>query len=210
MKKLLPLLALAAMCASSQAATVLSFDFSSNATPSVSGGSLVGSLAATYAYIETQDENGDPLPLPSYRPDTTAPGLAFGDPSARGYGAPIAGNALDAVDQAVLFSFSSPQDFTSFAVTLDNSTLGTPFGTNVEFYNALDALLYSIPVDQTVSGFSVNQALSLTGVSKVVLPAGAFYDNASFTVAATAVPEPSRALLLGLFGGVALFRRRRA
>jgi hypothetical protein len=114
------------------------------------------------------------------------------------------------VDQAVLFSFSAPQDISAFALTLDNSTLGTPFGTNVEFYDSLDALLYSILVDQTVSGFSVNQALSLMGVSKVVLPSGAFYDNASLTVAASAVPEPSRVLLMGLFAGVAVFRRRRA
>ncbi|OYW73550.1 MAG: hypothetical protein B7Z37_21090 [Verrucomicrobia bacterium 12-59-8] len=210
MKKLLPFVALAAMCASSQAATVLSYSFTSDATPSVSGGSLVGTVSAAYAYIETVDDNGDPLPLPSFRPDLTAPAIAVGDPSARSYGAAISGNALDAVDQAVLFSFTTPQDISSFAVTLDNSTLGTPFGTNVEFYNSLDALLYSIPVDQTVSGFSVNQALSLTGVSKVVLPSGAFYDNASLTVAASAVPEPSRVMLLGLFAGVAVFRRRRA
>ena len=208
MKKLLPFLALAAMCASSQAATVLSFSFSSSAAPVVTGDPLVGSLSAAYAYIETVDGNGDPLPLPSYRVDLTAPALAFGDPSARGYGAAISGTALDAVDQAVLFSFTTPQNITTFAVTLDNSTLGTPCGTNVEFYDSLDELLFSIPVNETASGFSVNQALSLTGVSKVVLPSGAFYDNASFTVAA--VPEPSRALLLGLFAGVAVFRRRRA
>jgi hypothetical protein len=120
----------------------------------------------------------------------------------------IAGNALDAVDQSVLFSFSTPQDISAFGVTLDNSTLGTPFGTAIEFYNALDSLLYSINVDQTSSGFSVNQsALALTGVSKVVLPAGAFYDNLSMTT--SAVPEPSRFLLLGLGSCVAVFRRRR-
>jgi len=208
MKQLLPFLAVAAMCASSQAATVLTFPFSSSATPSATGDPLVGSFSAAYTYIETLDDNGDPLPVPSYRVDTSAPALAFGDPSARGYGAAISGNALDAVDQAVLFSFTTPQDISSFAVTLDNSTLGTPFGTNVEFYDSRDVLLYSILVDQTASGFSVNQALSLTGVSKVVLPSGAFYDNASLTV--SAVPEPSRALLMGLFAGVAVFRRRRA
>jgi len=210
MKKLLPIVALAAMCATSQAATVLSFPFTSDATPSVSGGSLVGTVSAAYAYIETVDANGDPLSLPSFRPDLTAPAIAVGAPSARGYGSAILGNALDAVDQAVLFSFSAPQDISAFAVTLDNSTLGTPFGTNVEFYSSLDALLYSIPLDQTVSGFSVNQtALSIAGVSKVVLPSGAFYDNASLSVTASAVPEPSRTLLLGLFGVASVLRRRR-
>ncbi len=210
MKQFLPLFALAAMCASSQAATVLSFPFTSDATPSVSGSPLVGTLSAAYAYIETVDANGDPLSAPSYRPDTTSPAITVGDPSARGYGAPIAGNALDAVDQSVLFSFSTPQDISAFGVTLDNSTLGTPFGTAIEFYNALDALLYSINVDQTSSGFTVNQsALALLGVSKVVLPAGAFYDNLNLTSVAAA-PEPSRVLLLGLGAGFAVFRRRRA
>ncbi len=209
MKRFLPFLALAAMCASSQGATVLNFTFSSDATPSVSGSPLVGTLSSAYAYIETVDSNGDPLPAPSYRPDTTAPAITVGDPSARGYGAPISGNALDAVDQSVLFSFSTPQDISAFAVTLDNSTLGTPFGTAIEFYNALDSLLYSIDVNQTSSGFSVNQSsLALSGVSKVVLPAGAFYDNLSLTTV-TAAPEPSRVLLLGLGACGAVFRRRR-
>lgn len=210
MKRFLPLLALAAMCASSQAATVLSYSFSSDATPSVSGDPLAGTVSAAYTYIETVDSNGDPLPAPSYLPDPMAPGITVGDPSARGYGAPVSGNALDAVDQAVLFSFSAPQDISAFGVTLDNSTLGTPFGTAVEFYDALDALLYSINVDQTTSGYSVSQsALAIAGVSKIVLPAGAFYDNLSLTTVAAA-PEPSRALLLGLGLGVAAFRRRRA
>jgi len=207
MKKLLTFLAFASICASSHASnTLLSFGFASDATPNVTGDSLAGTVSAAYAYIETLDSNGDPLALPSYRADLTAPAIAVGDPSARGYGSTILGNALDAVDQAVLFSFSTPQNLSSFAVTLDNSTLGTAFGTNVEFYSAADALLLSIPVDQTVSGFSVNQTFSLYGVSKMVLPAGAFYDN----LTVTAVPEPSRAMLLGLFAGVALFRRRRA
>lgn len=209
MKSFLPLLALAAMCASSQAATTLSYSFTSDGTPVVTGNPLVGTVSSAYAYIETVDANGDPLPAPSYRPDTTAPAITVGLPSARGYGAPISGNALDAVDQSVLFSFSTPQDITAFGVTLDNSTLGTPFGTAIEFYNALDSLLYSINVNQTTSGFSVNQsALALTGVTKVVLPAGAFYDNLSMTTV-SAVPEPSRILLLGLGTCVAVFRRRR-
>ena len=93
MKQLLPFLAVAAMCASSQAATVLTFPFSSSATPSATGDPLVGSFSAAYTYIETLDDNGDPLPVPSYRVDTSAPALAFGDPSARGYGAAISGNA---------------------------------------------------------------------------------------------------------------------
>jgi hypothetical protein len=91
---------------------------------------------------------------------------------------------------------------------LDNSTLGTPFGTEVGFYDAADLLLYSLPINETISGLTVNETLALSGVSKVVLPSGAFYDNLSF--GATAVPEPSRFMLLGLTAAGMTFRRRRA
>jgi hypothetical protein len=85
MKPFLPLLALAAMCASSQAATVLSYSFTSDGTPVVSGSPLVGTVSSAYAYIETVDGNGDPLSAPSYRPDTNAPAIIVGNPLAHGY-----------------------------------------------------------------------------------------------------------------------------
>lgn len=208
MKHIYSLVAVLALAAGTgNAATV--FNFNTGAANNTTGDVFPTTVAINYGFLETEDANGDPLSVPTWIPDTGAPSpVILGNPSLGGYGAAIDGNALDAVLSPVLFSFGTPVNLTGFGVTLDNSTLGTPFGTEVSFYDALDALLFNIPVNQSVSGFSVSEALSLTGVSKVVLPSGAFYDNVSFS--ATAVPEPSRALLLGLAGALALFRRRRA
>jgi hypothetical protein len=207
MKRILSAIAFAAMCAGAQAATVLDFAFSTNAVPSVTGPALTGTLSVDYTYLETVDGNGDPLPTPSFRPDGTAGPIVVGDPSARSYGSAISGNALDAVDQAVLLSFTQAQNVSAFSIVLDNSTFGTPFGTAVEFYSSADLLIGSIAVDQTISGFTVNDTSLFANVSKIVLPAGAFYDNLSLTV--TAAPEPGRVMLLGLGAVGAILRRRR-
>ena len=208
MKRIFCLLALGLLSTSMHASTVLNFDFSSDATPSVTGTALTGSLSVDYTYLETLDDNGDPLPTPSFRPDPSAPAIVVGNPSARGYGSSSTGNFLDAVDQGVLLSFSHAQDISSFSLVLDNSTLGTAFGTAVEFYSAADLLIGSIPIDQTIAGFSVNDTSLFSNVSKVVLPAGAFYDNLSVTTVAAA-PEPGRAMLMGAgLAGMVLRRRR--
>lgn len=200
------LTALALVAGTGHAATV--FNFNTGTATTTTGDAFPTSVSIVYAYQETEDQYGDPLPTPMWLPDASAPALALKDPSTAGYGAAIDGLALDAVLSPVMFSFASAVNLTSFAVTLDNSTLGTPFGTEIGFYDSSDLLLYSILVNQGASGFSVNQALSLTGVSKVVLPSGAFYDNVSFGTAA--VPEPSRAVFLGITAIGALFRRRRS
>ncbi len=210
MKNSLILLAVAAcLTASANAASIVNFSFTSDATPVITNSALVGTLSVAYAYRETVDDNGDPLALPSFRPDLTAGAIVVGDPSGRNYGAPIAGNALDAVDAPVLLSFSTPQDIGSFGVFLDNSTYGTLFGTAVEFYDASDHLIGSISVDQTFSGFSVADTATYANISKILLPSGAFYDNLKFTASASAVPEPGRVSLLGFGLAAAVLRRRR-
>lgn len=211
MKKTLFLMA-GALClsASANAASVINFSFTSDATAVITNAPLAGTLSVDYAYLETLDEQGDPLLHPSFRPDISAGSIVIGNPSLAGYGAPIAGNALNAVDSPVLLSFGSAQDIGSFGVTLDNSTFGTPFGTFVEFYDANDILIGSIGVDQTVAGYAVADLGTYANVSKILLPSGAFYDNLSFTAnSAAAVPEPGRATLLGLGLAVAFLRRRR-
>jgi hypothetical protein len=165
------------------------------------------------AYYETLDENGDPLAVPGFRADVGST-VAI-DPSLAGYGPAISGKALDGTNNPVMFTFASALNLSSFGVFLDNSSFGNvpqtggnpAFGTNILFYDAADALIGFIPVDQTVSGFTVADGSTYNNVSKVILPSGAFYDNVSF--AAAAVPEPASAALVCL-GAVALFKRRRA
>jgi hypothetical protein len=206
--KILPslLTALALMAGTSQAASVLNFN--TGTANAVTGDALpVGVvLSLDYAYLETQDALGDPLPVPSWVVDSTAGAVQLGSPFAAGYGADIDGTALNAVDSPVLLTFSGAVNISSFGIQLDNSSLGNLFGTNIEFFDSTDNLIWSIPVDQSVSGFSVNETLLLTNVSKIVLPTAAYYENVNMGLAA--VPEPSKAMLLG-FGALSLFMRRR-
>lgn len=208
MKSIACLLTVLAFAAGTgHAATVFNFNTGNAAT--TTGDAFPASISISYAYLETEDEFGDPLATPVWTPDASAPSpVTLGNPSTAGYGSAIDGLALDAVLSPVMFSFGSTVNLTSFGLMLDNSTLGTPFGTEIGFYNAADLLLYSLPIDQTVSGLTVSETLALSGVSKVVLPSGAFYDNLSF--GATAVPEPSRAMLLGLTATGLVLRRRRS
>ncbi len=200
------LTALAIMAGTGHAASVLNFN--TGTANAVTGDPLPAgiSLSVDYAYLETQDALGDPLPIPSWVVDATAGAVQVGNPSVAGYGAAIDGSALNAVDSPVLLTFSGAVNLSSFAIQLDNSTLGNLFGTNIEFFDSADNILWSIPLDQSVSGFSVNDTLALTNVSKIVLPTAAYYDNLSMGL--TAVPEPSKAMLLGL-GALSVFMRRR-
>jgi hypothetical protein len=204
--------ATAAMVPFTHGATLFDFD---GATPaSTSGTPLPAVVTLENAYWETLDDNGDPLTVPGFRADAGSPVVAVGDPAVAGYGSAISGNALDATNGPVMFTFASALNLSNFGVTLDNSgfgniqqTGGNPaFGTNILFYDAADNLVGFIGVDQTVSGFSVADVSTFENVSKVVLPSGAFYDNVSFS--AQAVPEPSVTAIGGL-GLLMLFRRRR-
>ncbi len=216
MKPLLTKIAfMVAMAPYLNAATTFDFDGSSPIT--TTGTALTSSVIMTNAYWETLDDNGDPLAVPGFRQDTLAP-VVTGDPSVAGYGSAISGNALDGVGSPLMFTFDAPLDIRNFSVFLDNSSFGNipqvggnpAFGTNVLFYDAADTLIGFIPVDQTVSGFSVADLGTFNNVSKVILPSGAFYDNLSFN--AQAIPEPTSALM-GAFGVLAILtghRRRTA
>ena len=157
-------------------------------------------------YGPSLDSFGDPIPgTDHWIIDTTAPTVLVEDPSTYLYGsAPSPTNALNAKEQTVLFLFDSPFDVTHFSTVLDNSTLGALGPHNIEFYDASDTLLYSLPTDQGIPGFTASYDGLIPGVSKVVLPGSAFYDNVSV------VPEPGS--LASLIGGAALllsWRRRR-
>ncbi len=191
------------------------FEFEGVNAATTSGTPLPTQVTVQNAYWETEDEFGDPLVRPGFRPDVSSTVL-LGDPSAAGYGPAISGNALDGTNGPVMFTFGRALNLSNFGVTLDNSTFGNipqsggnpAFGTNVLFYDAVDNLIGFIELDETVSGFTVSNAPgSFLNVSKMILPSGAFYDRMSFN--AEAVPEPTVAALAGL-GVLAMLKRRRA
>lgn len=214
MKSYLTLIAVLAAVPHAHGITLFDFD---GATPvTTSGTALPTTVTAANAYWETEDENGDPLLNPGFRADSVSPTVSLGDPSAYGYGPAISGKALDATNGPVMFTFASAMNLSNFGVMLDNSIFGNSpitggnpaFGSNILFYDSGDNLIGFIPLDQTVSGFTVtNDPGNFMNVSKVVLPSGAFYDNVNFT--AQAVPEPTVAGLACL-GAFAMFKRRRA
>jgi len=123
-------------------------------------------------------------------------------------------NTLDATRGAVDI-FLDP---TAFAYGLNSfrvTSLADPFGqgsisTAFSFYDAKGGLVYSLDqFDQTQT--QLVAVGNLMGVSKIVLPADAYYDDFSFQPAAAPVPEAGTAISFGALltlGGVAVLRRR--
>jgi hypothetical protein len=159
------------------------------------------------AQLSNLDEYGDPIPgTERWQIDSYAPDVTVQNPEVYGRGlAPSPVNALDSVFSPTLMLFNSPRDLSSFSLTLDNDTFGTP-GLSIEFYASgltADTLLATLPIDQLTPGFIASIG-AVSGVDKVVLPAGALYDNVSFSV----VPEPATGALFGI-GILGLILRRR-
>jgi hypothetical protein len=158
-------------------------------------------------FVPTLDSFGDPIPgSDHWEIDPLGGDVPVIDPSTVGYGtAPSPGKALDARDGPVLLVFDTPLAFDSFSAALDNSTFGNLSGTDVQFFDVSNSLLFSAPVDQSTPGFVVNVG-AIGAVKSVLLPPTAFYDDITFA----AVPEPSLAALLGLSVPFFAMRRRRA
>jgi hypothetical protein len=189
------------------AAVEVGFNF--DAVASGSPANAVSKAGVTFEpayYGPVFDFDGSAVPgTEAWRIDGSAPAVTVDDPSTFGRGAaPSPANALNALWQPVLVQFGAPQLIRQFSVTLDQDSFGTR-GLGIGFYDGADRLLGELPVDQTIPGFSVSApALDLVGVTKVVLPAGAFYDN----LTVSSVPEPG-GLTLGLLGGLCLLAIRR-
>lgn len=208
MKKTLFTFALVTLIAPAlQAATL--FKFNTSQLDATTGDPLPTTVAIDYAAFFDEDEFGDPLPVPFFGVDTTAPLVTASNPLTAGYGNPIDGNALDALFSPVLFTFGVPLNISGFSATLDNSAFGTlpGFGTSIEFYDSAEALIASIAIDQTVPLFNATGTGTYSGVSKILFSSGAFYDNVGFV---SVIPEPSSSVALGLIGviGMTMFRRR--
>lgn len=159
------------------------------------------------AYLPTFDGNGNAIPgSDAWRMDGSADPVTVDNPAAFGRGvAPSPLNALNALFQPVLVQFAAPETIRGFGLTLDNDSFGDSAAT-IGFFDAGNRLLAELSLDQTRAGWVVDAALDLTGVTQVVLPAGALYDDVSIS----SVPEPGPLglLVLGGFGLFAFGRRR--
>lgn len=162
-------------------------------------------LTIGYGVFEPQlDAFGDPIPgSERWTLDNSAGPVPVQDPSSAGWGAAPSGTkALDARDQTVLMVFDVPFSFSNFTATLDNSSFGNLTDTDIRFYGANDALIFSAPVNQATPGAIVNVG-ALNNVKTIVLPTTAFYDNVAV------VPEPSTGLCVLGGLGMLMARRRR-
>lgn len=153
------------------------------------------------------DTNAEGLEVPGtekWRVDFSSPPVTVDNPGLFGRGiTPSGGNALNALFQPVVVLYPGSSGFSRFSATLDNDTFGAADLT-VGFYDSNDRLIASVRADQTVPGYVIESG-PLDGVSKVVLPAGAFYDN----VTVTSVPEPSTWALAGIGLAALLWQARR-
>lgn len=207
MKTTTPIL-LAALAVSAAAAhAVQPFTLTFDTQPSGSAANLFAPIGLDIrfgVYAPSQDADGIDIPGSEHWQIDAGTVLAE-NPATYSYGAaPSPPNALNAKDQAVLLLFDAPLDVTQFHAVLDNSTFGNLGPQAVEFYDAADTLLHSTPIDETAPGYTISETAFIPGVSKIVLPNNAFYDNI------TVVPEPSAcASLLGSVGLLFSLRRRR-
>lgn len=185
--------------------TLLAFDGVPSGSPANSA-ALAGVTFEPAYYAPALDPNGNPVPgSEAWRIDGSAPPVTVDDPAGFGRGsAPSPRNALNALLQPVLVQFVSPQSIRQFSVTLDQDPYGQR-GLAIGFYDGSNRLLGELAIDQTVPGFSLSRSdLDLAGVDRIVLPAGAFYDN----VAVSSIPEPDP-LALAIVGFACLLASRR-
>ncbi len=185
-------------------ATTFTFD-------GVASGSSANSLSQAGITFQAgtflPDTNAEGLDVPGtekWRVDFSSPAVTVDNPGLFGRGiAPSGGNALNALFQPVIVLYPGTSGFTRFSTVLDNDKFGDA-NVAVNFYDSKDRLIASLPVDQTIPGYVIESG-PLDGVSKVVLPAGAFYDN----VSVTSVPEPSTWALAGVGLAALLWQARR-
>jgi len=192
------------------AATVyLNFDSIASGAPANDAAAGQGFRFDLATYLPEYDAYGDPIPgTEAYRIDPEPFDLVRAtNPANRGYGnAPSPLNALDALDQGVLLTFTSPQDVAVFTTTLDLSTFGFPGAFDIVFQDPAGNALSLLPTQQSVPGFVASAPGTLSNVSSIYLPSGAYYDNLGFTT----VPEPLAVVLAGIALAAVAAQRRRA
>lgn len=208
---LVPLLAALALGGGpSASAASFAFNFDSLADGANANIAVVSGLRFDYAVLAPDlDLFGDPIPgSDKWRIDLDplTPPVSVKD------------KALDAFLQPVLISFDSLFDVSSFSARLDNDSFGMNGklpgfeDISVQFFGATGNLLARIAVDQTTPGF-IAAGGSLTGVTSILLPGGATYDDITIQQIAP-VPELTLPGTIGVgavaFGTMMLRRRRSA
>ena len=104
------------------------------------------------------------------------------------YGAaPSLSNALNAIEGPILLTLTNPVDLQSFSVTLDNASAGNLGDSPILFFDLSDNQIASVSSFQSSAGYVSSTSNLVSGVSYILLPTGAFYDNLSLL----AVPEPA-------------------
>ncbi|GEM_PF-6511006 len=158
----------------------------------------LGSAKATLENFRFIDPN-DPSLSDPYTPVVAVAGEGVGGT-----------NALDASLVGVyvnLDPFVFPMGADTFSFTPDSNPFGDALA-QVEFFGRNGDLLGTLPFDQTLTTGGVLSS-PFSGVQRVLLPGGAFYDNITF--AGTAVPEPGTlafVLTSAFCGGTLAYRRR--
>lgn len=183
------------------------FRFDHVASGSAANSALSGGVTVEPAfYAPSLDGDGNSVPgTEAWRIDTFAPAVTVDNPLSFDRGAaPSPSNALNALFQPVMLLFPTPEYVGLFRVVLDGDDFGSSLP--IEFYDSSDSLIFSTSVDQGIPYFSVDVFPGVGGVSKIVLPAGALYDN--FLI--TPVPEVDARMLAGaVILGVGVWLRRR-
>lgn len=201
MKNILTGIFASAVMAATGHAALYSFD--SNATvASSSGPSLGSSVQIGYGMTEEiLDEFGSDTGRVRWVFDSSSPDSITDNPASYGYGS--AGSSLNAFNQTVMLQFTDIFNLSTFAIFMDESPFGAT--SQVEFYDADDNLITTLDAFGLTPGYQITGS-NINGVSKIVLPAGAFYDN--MTLTGSAVPEPGSASL-AVVAALALASRRR-
>jgi len=161
--------------------------------------------------FEILDPNGQTIPGYTHWEAYSDSDIRVRNPEEYGHGdAPSVSNALDAMFDQVLISFSSAQNLSSFSVQLDNSNFGG-FNSSILFLDAAGKTLSTLSFDQYANPGAILTAGPISGVYGIVLGAGKLYDNLSITTV-SAVPEAETYAMmlagLGMMGFVASRRRR--